>query len=60
MVSIISCARLCTAEVLTCGARLWAGAGRLERVEIAQVESLIAERRAEASAGKVVRHFSAF
>ena len=44
MVSIISCARLCTAEVLTCGARLLAGAGRLERVEIAQVE--VFDRRA--------------
>src|SRR5262245_12975989 len=32
--------------------------GRLERVEIAQVESLVAERRTEAKSSKMIRHFS--
>jgi hypothetical protein len=31
--------------------------GRLERVEIAQVESLVAERRTEAESSKMIRHF---
>src|SRR5207245_1268480 len=31
--------------------------GRLERVEIAQIESLVAERRTEAESSKMIRHF---
>ena len=32
-------------------------AGRLEGIEIAKVEPLVAERRTEAESGKMVRHF---
>ena len=31
--------------------------GRLERVEVAEIESLVPERRAEAESGEMVRHF---
>jgi hypothetical protein len=31
--------------------------GGQERVEVAEVESLVAERRAETESGKMVRHF---
>ncbi len=31
--------------------------GRLERVEVAKVESLVPERRAEIESGEMIRHF---
>ena len=34
--------------------------GRLECVEVAEVESLIPERRAETESGEMVRHFPSF